>query len=202
MAFGLYEESKIALEILALVVTIAALLISYKGYTGTKRSVFARLSLAFASLSINFTLQFFSDIFLIYGIANISDYFSLGASFFEMLGFFFLFFSHVVKVYQQQKLASLSLIIFNPRAAFKVLSLYFILYAALETMISYYKNKSRIVLITAFGLWSFAIQSILGWISEFVVYPMFYQLSSLVFQILGIVGFSVPIWIYYRGARS
>lgn len=202
MALALYEESKIILEVIALVVALSAFLVSYKGYSGTKRSVFVRLSLAFLCLSINFLLKFLADFLIIYGFIVFYDYLNLGASFFEMIGFFFLAFSHMVKVYQEHKLAAFSFIIFNPTAAFKVLSLYFIFYAALETIISYFKNKSKIVLIIALGLIGFAVQSVLSWISEFVYNPLFYQLFSLVFQIVGIISFFVPIWIYYRGAKS
>ncbi len=202
MASDMYVVAKIALEVIALAVTMMALLVSYKGYSGTKRPVFARLSLAFGGLSLNFLLLFFADILAVSGSEGISPYLRLGASFFEMLGFFFLAFSHMVKVYQEQKLAAASMVVFNPAAAFKVLSLYFILYAALETVISYSKSKSKVVLVTAVGLSSFAVQSILSWLSEFVSYPIYYQLSSLVFQIVGVAAFSIPIWIYHRGADS
>ncbi|MGQ9780667.1 MAG: hypothetical protein ACUVQ8_00205 [Nitrososphaeria archaeon] len=202
MAFDMYMMAKIALEVVALAVTIVALFVSYKGYLGTKRSVFARLSLAFVGLSINFLLLFFADVLAAYGYESISPYFRLGSSFFEMLGFFFLAFSHMVKAYQEQKLATLSFVVFNPAAAFKVLSLYFIFYAALETVISYFKLRSRVVLVIAIGLTGFAIQSVLSWLSEFVYYPIYYQIFSLVFQIVGVAAFSIPIWIYYRGAKS
>jgi hypothetical protein len=201
LALALYEESKIVLEVIALVMAIFALFVSYKGYSETKRPVFARLSLAFIGLSINFLLQFLADILMMYGLVVFYDYLRLGASFFEMIGFFFLAFSHMVKVYQEKKLAAFSFIIFNPAAAFKILSIYFVFYAALETTISYFKNRSKIILIIALGLAGFAVQSILSWMSEFVYNPLFYQLFSLVFQIIGIISFSVPIWIYYRGVK-
>ncbi len=198
----MYEESKIVLEVIALVMAISVLFVSYKGFSETKRSVFARLSLAFASLSVNFFLQFFADFLVIFGFTVFYNYLHIGASFFEMMGFFFIAFSHMVKVSQEKKVASLSLFIFNPIAAFKALSIFFIFYATLETLISYSMNRSKIVLITALGLIGFAAQSVLSWLAEFVYNPFFYQIFSLVFQIIGIVAFSLPIWIYYRGAKS
>jgi hypothetical protein len=198
----MYDESKIVLEVIASVMAISVLFVSYKGYSETKRSVFARLSLAFLSLSVSFILQFFADVLVIFGFTVFYDYIHIGASFFEMIGFFFLAFSHMVKVSQEKKVAGLSLIIFDPIAAFKALSIFFIFYATLETMISYSMNRSKIVLITALGLMSFAVQSVLSWLAEFLYNPVFYQIFSLVFQIIGIIAFSLPIWIYYRGAKS
>lgn len=197
----LYEVSKVALELAALVVTILALMVSYAGYSKTKKSVFARLSLAFTGLSVNFFLNLFADSLLIFGVVEDTYYVRLTASFFEMVGFFFLAFSHMVKVYQERKFAATPLIVFNPNAAFKTLSIYFIFYATLETMIAYGRSRSKILLLTAVGLLSFAAQSILSWLAEFVVDPTIYQISSLIFQIFGVLAFFVPIWIYYRGVK-
>jgi hypothetical protein len=198
----MFDELKIVLEVIALVMAISVLFVSYKGYSETKRPVFARLSLAFISLSVNFILLFFADVLVIFGFTVFYGYLQIGASFFEMMGFFFLAFSHMVKASQEKKFAGLSLFIFNPAAAFEALSIFFISYATLETMISYHMNRSKIVLTTALGLMSFGVQSVLSWIAEFVSNPMFYQIFSLIFQIIGIIAFSLPIWIYYRGAKS
>ncbi|MEM3403183.1 MAG: hypothetical protein QXJ17_01325 [Nitrososphaeria archaeon] len=198
----LYEVSKLALELAALVVTVLALMVSYAGYSKTKKSVFARLSLAFIGLSVNFFLNLLADSLFMFEVIEDLYYIKLIASFFEMVGFFFLAFSHMVKVYQEKRFVVAPLIIFNLNAAFKTLSIYFIFYATLETMITYSRSKSRIVLSTAIGLLGFATYSILSWIAEFVVDPTIYQVFSLIFQVFGILAFFVPIWIYYRGVKT
>ncbi|MEM0053990.1 MAG: hypothetical protein QXL89_07370 [Nitrososphaeria archaeon] len=189
------------LEVLALVITFFAFLISYKGYSVTKRPVFARLSFAFIFISTNFLLQFFSDILNMLEYSNISYYFSVFSSFFEMLGFFFIAFSHMVRVYHEHRLSFPPLVIINPVIAFKTLSLYFIFYAVLESMISYTKMKSKTIILTVLGLIGFSLNILLSWISEFTVYPIILQVFALVFQAFGVVAFFVPIWIYYSSVR-
>ncbi|MCX8189391.1 MAG: hypothetical protein N3F64_06735 [Nitrososphaeria archaeon] len=190
-----------SLELLALVITFFAFLISYKGYSLTRRPVFARLSFAFIFISTNFLLQFFSDIFSLLKYGNVSYYFNVFSSFFEMLGFFFIAFSHMIRVYQEHRISFLPLVIINPVIAFKTLSLYFIFYAILESMISYAKMKSKTIILTVLGLIGFSLNILLSWISEFTVYPIILQVFALVFQAFGVIAFFVPIWIYYSGVR-
>lgn len=192
---------KMGLEVLALVITFFAFLISYKGYSVTRRPVFARLSFAFIFISTNFLLQFFSDIFNLLEYSSISYYFNIFSSFFEMLGFFFIAFSHMIRVYHEHRLSFLPLVIINPVIAFKTLSLYFIFYAILESMISYTKMKSKTIILTVLGLIGFSLNILLSWISEFTVYPIILQVFALVFQAFGVIAFFVPIWIYYTSVR-
>ncbi|MEM2153590.1 MAG: hypothetical protein QXE05_02830 [Nitrososphaeria archaeon] len=196
--FGLL---KMGLEVLALVITFFAFLISYKGYSVTKRPVFARLSFAFIFISTNFLLQFFSDVFNLLEYSNISYFFSIFSSFFEMLGFFFIAFSHMIRVYHEHRLFFPPLVIINPVIAFKTLSLYFIFYAILESIISYTKMKSKTIILTVLGLIGFSLNILLSWISEFTVYPIILQVFALVFQAFGVIAFFVPIWIYYSSVR-
>lgn len=196
-----YSWLKLALELSALVVTSLISYISYKGFSATKRPVFARLSIAFVSISLNFLLISLADLLGIFGSVNLFYYLQLGASFFEMIGFFFLFFSHIVKVHREQIMALAPFIIFNPIMAFKTLAIYFISYAALETAISYLRNRSRIVLLTSIGLSCFAIQSILGWILELIPYSSYLELLPITIQMIGIIILLVPIWIYYRSVK-
>ncbi len=196
--FGLL---KMGLEVLALVITFFAFLISYKGYSVTKRPVFARLSFAFIFISTNFLLQFFSDVFNLLEYSNISYYFSIFSSFFEMLGFFFIAFSHMIRVHHEHRLFFPPLVIINPVIAFKTLSLYFIFYAILESIISYTKMKSKTIILTVLGLIGFSLNILLSWISEFTVYPIILQVFALVFQAFGVIAFFVPIWIYYSSVR-
>jgi len=195
-----YSWLKVVLELSALVVTSLISYISYKGFSTTKRPVFARLSIAFISISLNFLLISLADILGIFEYVSLFYYLQLGASFFEMIGFFFLFFSHMVKVYKEQ-IALASLVIFNPIMAFKTLAVYFISYTALETAISYLRNRSRIVLLTSIGLSCFAIQSILGWMSELIPYSSYLELLPIMIQMIGIIILLVPIWIYYRSVK-
>ncbi|MGB9727689.1 MAG: hypothetical protein ACPLZF_04695 [Nitrososphaeria archaeon] len=195
--------ARMVLEVTALVITFLAFLISYKGYSVTKRPVFARLSFAFIFLSANFMLQFFSDIFNILEFFSLSYYSSVISSFFEMLGFFFIAVSHMIKVSQEHKIYSLllALVIINPVVAFKTLSLYFIFYAILESLLSYSKVRSKNILLTVLGLTGFALNTLLTWISEFTFYPIILNFFALVFQTFGVIAFFVPIWIYYRSVR-
>jgi len=195
--------AKMVLEVVALVITFSAFLISYKGYSVTKRPVFARLSFAFIFLSANFMLQFFSDLFNVLEFFSLSYYSNVLSSFFEMLGFFFIAVSHMIKVSQERKVYSLllALVIINPVVAFKTLSLYFIFYAILESVLFYYKVRSKTILLTVLGLIGFSLNTLLTWISEFTTYPIILNLFALVFQTFGIIAFFVPIWIYYRSAR-
>lgn len=195
------EFAKMAMEVLALAVTFTAFLISYRGYSITRRPVFARLSFAFMFLAVNFMLQLLSDTLKLMEYSSLSYYSNVASSFFEMLGFFFIAVSHMIKVSQERKLASLALIIINPIIAFKTLSLYFIFYAILESTLSYCKVRSKTILITVLGLAGFALNTILTWVSEFVSYPIPLQVSALAFQTVGVIAFSVPIWIYYRSVR-
>ncbi len=192
---------KMGLEVLALVITFIAFLISYKGYSVTRRPVFARLSFAFIFLSTNFLLQFFSDIFSLLEYFALSYYSIVISSFFEMLGFFFIAFSHMIRVYHEHRFSLLTLVTINPVIAFKTLSLYFIFYAVLESMISYFKMRSKTIILTVLGLTGFSLNILLSWISEFSVYPIILQVFALVFQAFGIIAFFVPIWIYYRSFR-
>ncbi len=158
-----------------------------------------RLAIAFTLLGGGFTLSG------IVGLASLGvlPYITLmisvlviGASLLETAGYFFLAFSHIMnaKSYGKNNAAStIALSAAIPIAALKSVSLYFLLYGIIETIIAYFRIRKFETLAIAMGLSLIASAEFMRWTS--FLYPSVETLLivSLVIKIIGFSALFVPV---------
>lgn len=171
------------------------------GYRHTNSPILFRLSIAFFSIStgffmiwVGYTLEDF-----IFKVGSINRGIEVVGVIFQTIGYFFLAFSHTIKSFfpktrQFRTIAIMPLFIALIHVEHLLRSIAFILliYAAIETIMTYATAQKKGTLIIAIGLGLLATGEFLGWYS--VVFPksVLYYISIMI-QIFGLICIFIPI---------
>lgn len=171
------------------------------GYRHTNSPILFRLSTAFFSISIGFftiwigyTLEDF-----VFKAGSINRGIEVVGVAFQTIGYFFLAFSHTIKSFfpkarQFRTIVVMPLFIALIHVEHLLRSIAFILliYAAIETIMTYATAQKKDTLIIAIGLSLLATGEFLGWYS--VVFPksVLYYISIMI-QIFGLICIFIPI---------
>ncbi|MFQ6135018.1 MAG: hypothetical protein ACE5KU_04305 [Nitrososphaerales archaeon] len=173
--------------------------VSYHGYRDTESPTMLRLSIAFLLLGGGFTLSGIvglASLGVLPYITLVISVLVLGAGLLEAAGYFFLAFSHIMNVRGFEKAGAASPITLSaavPVAALKSVSLYFLLYGVIETVIAYFRVRRFETLTIAIGLGMIASAEFIRWTS--FLYPSVAAILvvSLVVKIMGFSTLYVPV---------
>ncbi|MCL4437134.1 MAG: hypothetical protein M1503_10750 [Thaumarchaeota archaeon] len=175
--------------------------VSYRGYKDTSSPTMLRLTLSFILLGGGFALSG------IIGLANIGvlPYVTLAisvlvvaASFLETAGYFFLAFSHMMNARRMVGigLPALALPDITPVDALKSISLYFLLYGLIETVLAYMRDRRFETLGIAVGLGMIASAEFVRWASFLYPTATIILLTSLVIKVIGFSTLYIPVVKY------
>lgn len=187
------------LQILGAFIGFSIAYISYHGYKDTESPTMLRLSLAFLMLGGGFVLSSmvgFTNLGILPYLSLLVTGLLFGSALLEAVGYFFLAFSHMMSVRSFGKTGAVSTITLSatvPIAALKSVSLYFLLYGVIETVIAYFRVKRLETLTIAFGLSLIAAAEFIKWAS--FLYPTLTAVLaiSLVVKIMGLLTLYVPV---------
>ena len=197
VAFLLVFEN--ILQFFGALIGLSIATIAIKGYQRTRSPTLLRLSLAFLLLFVSFmaeALVGLNALGILPQLAFLISVLISMAAFFEAAGYFFLALSHMINVRTTTGIRVapfLALPLVNLPAALQSLSLFFLLYGAIETGISYFKMRKAETLLIAFGLCFIAVGMLLSWTSLLSQLSMTLLLLSLCFKIIGLSTLFLPV---------
>ncbi|NHV96870.1 MAG: hypothetical protein HA494_03685 [Thaumarchaeota archaeon] len=190
------------LALLGAFIGLSIAYISLIGYRETGSPALLRLTSAFILLFLGFTceaLAVFGYVGVLPILALATAFFTIASSFLETLGFFFLAFSYILNVRATQRVSvmplilPLSLPVIQISAALKSISFYLLIYAAVETAISYMKTRRAETLVLSLGLIFLAVSELIRWISYVELSWPFWYSTSLVLKLIGFSALLAPI---------
>ncbi len=190
------------LNLIGFLVGLAIGIMSAIGFRNTGSPTLFRLSIAFFSISFGF--------FVIWSGYMIEDFVlksggierwiqTLGIGI-QMVGYFFIAFSHSIKSFfpKTRYFRSVGIIpLFLVSSVqiehiFRSVSFILLAYGAIETMLSYFENKNKGTISVAVGLGLLALGEFLGWYSfvfpESIIYPV-----SMIIKIAGLLALFMPV---------
>ncbi len=175
--------------------------IAYRGLKETRSATFLRLSLAFALLGVGFALSGISGLAqlgLLPSLALFVSLFFIAAALFEVLGYFFLAFSHVIDVVAGAQLLvvpSLVVTIASSATVLKSVSVLLLLYGVVETTWTYSRNKRKDTLVIAIGFSLITLGEFIRWFNLNLILPAepIYVATSLLVKILGFISLYIPV---------
>ena len=191
-----------ALALLGAFIGLSIAYISLIGYRETGSPALLRLTSAFILLFLGFiceALAIFGYVGVLPILVLATAFFTIASSFLETLGFFFLAFSYVLNVRAIQRVSAMPLIlplslpVIQISAALKSISFYLLIYAAVETAMSYMKTRRAETLVLSLGLIFLALSELIRWISYVELSWPFWYSSSLVLKLIGFSAFLAPI---------
>ena len=191
-----------ALALLGAFIGLSIAYISLIGYRETGSPALLRLTSAFILLFLGFiceALAIFGYVGVLPILVLATAFFTIASSFLETLGFFFLAFSYVLNVRAIQRVSAMPLIlplslpVIQISAALKSISFYLLIYAAVETAMSYMKTRRAETLVLSLGLIFLAVSELIRWISYVELSWPFWYSSSLVLKLIGFSAFLAPI---------
>lgn len=180
--------------------------IAYRGVRETHSRTMLRMSLAFILLGAGFTLSGISGLAeqgLLPSLALFVSLFFLTAAVLEVLGYFFLAFSHAIDVVAGSRSMVLPTIAILPAygetAFLKSAAVVLLLYGVVETTWSYLRSRRKDTLIIAIGFALITVGEFISWLNVFFPAQPPYLAASLVVKILGFVGLYIPVLRFSLG---
>ena len=190
------------LNLIGFLVGLAIGIMSYIGFKNTASPTLFRLSLAFFSISIGFFVVWMGylaeDLVIKQGhIVRWVQTLGIGV---QTVGYFFIAFSHSIKSFlpKSRYFRSVGIIpLFLISAVhiehiFRSISFILLVYAAIETILSYFEGKKKGTIFVATGLSFLAFGEFLGWYS-FVFPESILYYVSISFKISGLISMFIPI---------
>ena len=190
------------LNLIGFLVGFAIGTMSLIGFRNTGSPTLFRLTLAFFSISFGF--------FIIWAGYMVEDFIfksgsierwiqTLGIAI-QTIGYFFIAFSHSIKSFFPKSNYFRSIGFFplflvssiQLEHIFRSVSFILLVYGAIETMLSYFKNKNKGAISVSVGLSFLALGEFLGWYSfvfpESILYPI-----SMIIKIAGLIALFIPV---------
>lgn len=174
---------------------------SYVGYRGTGSPALLRMTIAFLAIGTGFFVVWAGSAAAggAAGDAGARWAVTLGNGI-QMLGYFFIAFSHGIRSFMPRDRALRSVVVFPPlflshvglEHVFKSVSFVLLLYGAIETILAYLERRNRGAIFVASGFALLAVGEFLGWYS--LVFPgsILYGVSVAT-RIAGLLLLFVPI---------
>lgn len=190
------------LNLIGFLVGLSIGIMSAIGFRNTGSPTLFRLSIAFFSISFGFFViwsGYMVEDFVIKsgGIERWIQTLGIGI---QMVGYFFIAFSHSIKSFfpKTRYFRSVGIIpLFLVSSVqiehiFRSVSFILLAYGAIETMLSYFENKNKGTISVAVGLGLLALGEFLGWYSfvfpESIIYPV-----SMIIKIAGLLALFIPV---------
>ena len=192
------------LNLVGFIVGLTIGIISFIGFRNTGSPTLFRLSIAFFAIGIGFCV-----IWIGFTVADnnpdgisgqIKNWMQTLGIGIQTIGYFFIAFSHSLKAFLPKSRYFRSVMIFplflvsSIHIAHILRSVSFILlvYAAIETMMSYFENKRKGTIIISVGLAMLALGEFLSWYSLVFPESILYFISNII-KIGGLIALFIPI---------
>jgi len=180
------------LGLISALITFAVFHKAVQGYAETKTPVLARLSLAFFFIFTGFLVDGADRLYSV--LLNAPVFLTTVALSLKMVGYFFLAYSHVIKVLYGGGMISVpASIIFSVPAALRTLSFFFLLYAFAETILSFFRTKRKETAALAAGLGILALSVLLQWVLELYAAPTYQLFIASLIQTFGVSMFLISL---------
>ena len=190
------------LNFIGFVVGLAIGVMSFIGFRNTGSPTLFRLTIAFISIGLGFfviwTGYMIEDFVIKSG--SIERWIQTLGIVIQTIGYFFIAFSHSIKSFFPKSsyfrsVGILPLFLVSSvqlEHVFRSISFILLVYGAIETMLSYFKNRNKGTIWVSFGLGLLALGEFLGWYSfvfpESILYPV-----SMIIKIGGLVSLFIPV---------
>lgn len=190
------------LNLIGFVVGLSIGLMSYIGFKNTGSPTLFRLSIAFFSICVGFFIiwtGYMAEDFLIKS-GQIERWIQTLGIGIQTIGYFFIAFSHSIKSFFPKSRYFRSIGIFplflvsliHIENIFRSISFILLVYAAIETIMSYLENKKKGTISVALGLSLLALGEFLGWYSFVFPESILYYLSISI-KIVGLIALFIPV---------
>ncbi len=190
------------LNLVGFLVGLAIGIMSYIGFRNTGSPTLFRLTIAFSSISLGF--------FVIWTGYVVEDFVTKSGSVersiqtvgiaIQMVGYFFIAFSHSIKSFFPKSSYFRSVIILplflvssvQLEHIFRSVSFILLAYGAIETMLSYFENRNKGAISVSAGLGLLALGEFLGWYSFVFPESVLYS-ASMIIKIGGLILLFIPV---------
>lgn len=190
------------LNLIGFVVGLAIGLMSYIGFKNTGSPTLFRLSLAFLSISVGFFIVwsgYMAEDFVIQ-TGQIERWVQTLGIAVQTVGYFFIAFSHSIKSFfpKSRYFRSVGILplflvsIVHIEHIFRSVSFILLVYASIETILSYIEGKKKGTIFVATGLALLAFGEFLGWYSFVFPESILYYVSILI-KIAGLISLFIPV---------
>ena len=190
------------LNLIGFLVGLVIGIMSYIGFKNTGSPTLFRLSIAFFSISVGFFViwtGFMVEDFVIQS-GHIERWVQTLGIGIQTVGYFFIAFSHSIKSFFPKSRYFRSIGIFplflgsaiHIENILRSFSFIFLVYGAIETILSYFESKKKGAIFVALGLSLLAFGEFLGWYSFVFPESILYYLSISI-KISGLISLFVPV---------
>ena len=190
------------LNLIGFVVGLAIGLMSYIGFKNTGSPTLFRLTIAFLSISVGFFIVwsgYMAEDFVIQ-TGQIERWVQTLGIAVQTVGYFFIAFSHSIKSFfpKSRYFRSVGILplflvsIVHIEHIFRSVSFILLVYASIETILSYIEGKKKGTIFVATGLALLAFGEFLGWYSFVFPESILYYVSILI-KIAGLISLFIPV---------
>ena len=190
------------LNLIGFVVGLAIGLMSYIGFKNTGSPTLFRLTIAFLSISVGFFIVwsgYMAEDFVIQ-TGQIERWVQTLGIAVQTVGYFFIAFSHSIKSFfpKSRYLRSVGILplflvsTVHIEHIFRSVSFILLVYASIETILSYIEGKKKGTIFVATGLALLAFGEFLGWYSFVFPESILYYVSILI-KIAGLISLFIPV---------
>ncbi len=190
------------LNLIGFVVGLAIGLMSYIGFKNTGSPTLFRLSLAFLSISVGFFIiwsGYMAEDFVIQ-TGQIERWVQTLGIAVQTVGYFFIAFSHSIKSFfpKSRYFRSVGILplflvsLVHIEHIFRSVSFILLVYASIETILSYIEGKKKGTIFVATGLALLAFGEFLGWYSFVFPESILYYVSIMI-KIAGLISLFIPV---------
>ncbi len=190
------------LNLIGFVVGLAIGLMSYIGFKNTGSPTLFRLSLAFFSISVGFFIiwsGYMAEDFVIQ-TGQIERWVQTLGIAVQTVGYFFIAFSHSIKSFfpKSRYFRSVGILplflvsLVHIEHIFRSVSFILLVYASIETILSYIEGKKKGTIFVATGLALLALGEFLGWYSFVFPESILYYVSIMI-KIAGLISLFIPV---------
>jgi len=190
------------LNLIGFVVGLAIGLMSYIGFKNTGSPTLFRLSLAFLSISVGFFIiwsGYMAEDFVIQ-TGQIERWVQTLGIAVQTVGYFFIAFSHSIisffpisMYFRSVGILPLFLVsLVHIEHIFRSVSFILLVYASIETILSYIEGKKKGTIFVATGLALLAFGEFLGWYSFVFPESILYYVSIMI-KIAGLISLFIPV---------
>ncbi len=190
------------LNLIGFVVGLAIGLMSYIGFKNTGSPTLFRLSLAFLSISVGFFIiwsGYMAEDF-VFQTGQIERWVQTLGIAVQTVGYFFIAFSHSIKSFfpKSRYFRSVGILplflvsLVHIEHIFRSVSFILLVYASIETILSYIEGKKKGTIFVATGLALLAFGEFLGWYSFVFPESILYYVSIMI-KIAGLISLFIPV---------
>lgn len=190
------------LNLIGFLVGLSIGIMSFIGFRNTGSPTLFRLTIAFFSISLGFFVIWVGYMAedLIIKSGSIAKWVQTLGIAIQTVGYFFIAFSHGIKSFFPKSRYFRSIGVFplflissvQIEHIFRAVSFILLVYAAIETMLSYFENRKKGTISVAVGLSLLALGEFLGWYSFLFPESILYYVSMII-KIGGLIALFIPV---------